>query len=65
MEWLVSWFVHSIDLSIFLTQFVQFSIGSYYDFDSSQAEDHKAIMADQLCGMWYLQASGITEPVSK
>lgn len=37
--------------------------GSYYDFDSSQAEDHKAIMADQLCGMWYLQASGITENI--
>lgn len=39
-------------------------LGSYYDFDTSGGEGSKAIMADQLCGLWYLQACGITEPVS-
>lgn len=34
----------------------------YYDFDSG-SPNSKSIMADQLCGIWYLQACGIIDEV--
>ncbi|XP_075215795.1 non-lysosomal glucosylceramidase [Lycorma delicatula] len=37
--------------------------GQYYDFDSSKASYSSTIMADQLCGLWYLRASGVKEEV--
>ncbi|VVC26259.1 Hypothetical protein CINCED_3A006003 [Cinara cedri] len=37
--------------------------GDYYDFDSSGNPHSKSIMADQLCGAWYLKCCGVTEEV--
>lgn len=37
--------------------------GLYYDFDSSKSSHSSTIMSDQLCGLWYLCASGVTEEV--
>ncbi|XP_037079979.1 non-lysosomal glucosylceramidase-like isoform X2 [Pollicipes pollicipes] len=37
--------------------------GSYYRFDSSASGHAQCIMADQLCGHWYLRSSDVTEPV--
>lgn len=31
--------------------------GKYYNFDCSSGENHISIMADQLCGIWYLKCS--------
>ncbi|XP_014239867.1 non-lysosomal glucosylceramidase isoform X2 [Cimex lectularius] len=33
--------------------------GSYYIYDSSNGEHSKSIMADQLCGLWYLHCCGL------
>lgn len=38
-------------------------LGSYYDFDSGGDFSSKSIMADQLCGIWYLQSCGVTDEV--
>ncbi|XP_015605113.1 non-lysosomal glucosylceramidase [Cephus cinctus] len=32
--------------------------GQYYNFDSSDSGHSKSIMSDQLCGHWFLRASG-------
>lgn len=37
--------------------------GSYYKFDSSSASKN-SIMADQLCGHWYLRSCGFDYDVS-
>jgi len=37
--------------------------GSYYDFDYSGTDHAKSIMSDQLCGLWYLLASGLPNQV--
>ncbi|XP_049963211.1 non-lysosomal glucosylceramidase [Schistocerca serialis cubense] len=37
--------------------------GEYYNFDASNSSQSKSIMADQLCGLWYLRACGVTEEV--
>ncbi|XP_057653442.1 non-lysosomal glucosylceramidase [Diorhabda carinulata] len=34
--------------------------GSYYNFDCSK-EQYKSIMADQLCGHWYLRCAGMKD----
>lgn len=44
--------------------YVRLILGNYYSFDSSCEESAKVIMADQLCGLWYLRACDINEPVS-
>ncbi|CAG9821274.1 unnamed protein product [Phaedon cochleariae] len=33
--------------------------GLYYEFDSSTTDQSQSIMADQLCGHWYLRCCGI------
>lgn len=38
-------------------------LGEYYDFDSSGQPHSKSIMADQLCGEWYLKCCGVNEEV--
>lgn len=45
-----------------LNQKLYLLIGMYYDFDSG-SPNSKSIMADQLCGIWYLQACGIIDEV--
>ncbi|XP_066991839.2 non-lysosomal glucosylceramidase isoform X2 [Anabrus simplex] len=37
--------------------------GEYYNFDSSSDTNSRSIMSDQLCGLWYLRACGVTEEV--
>ena len=37
--------------------------GQYYNFDNSKSKHCKAIMADQLCGQWFLQACGFDHEV--
>ncbi|XP_063225117.1 non-lysosomal glucosylceramidase isoform X3 [Bacillus rossius redtenbacheri] len=37
--------------------------GSYYNFDCSGTSRSNTIMADQLCGHWYLRASGVSDQV--
>lgn len=37
--------------------------GEYFDFDSSGQYHSKSIMADQLCGEWYLKCCGVNEEV--
>lgn len=37
--------------------------GEYYNFDSSKSEHKKCIMSDQLCGHWFLRASGFGHEV--
>lgn len=37
--------------------------GEYFDFDSSGQHHSKSIMADQLCGEWYLKCCGVNEEV--
>ncbi|XP_050440390.1 non-lysosomal glucosylceramidase isoform X2 [Adelges cooleyi] len=37
--------------------------GDYYNFDSSGQPHSKSIMADQLCGQWYLKCCGVEEEV--
>ncbi|XP_050524900.1 non-lysosomal glucosylceramidase isoform X2 [Daktulosphaira vitifoliae] len=37
--------------------------GDYYDFDSSGQYHSKSIMADQLCGQWYLKCCDVEEEV--
>lgn len=39
-------------------------LGEYYDFDSSGQYHSKSIMADQLCGQWYLKCCGVNEEVT-
>ncbi|KAK7867239.1 hypothetical protein R5R35_000233 [Gryllus longicercus] len=37
--------------------------GEYYNFDSASNPGAHTIMADQLCGLWYLRASGVQNEV--
>lgn len=37
--------------------------GKYYIFDSSGAAHSTSVMADQLCGIWYLRACNVDEEV--
>ncbi|XP_073994455.1 non-lysosomal glucosylceramidase isoform X2 [Rhodnius prolixus] len=37
--------------------------GNYFKFDSSTSEHSKSIMADQLCGLWYLHCCQIKDEV--
>ncbi|KAF0300940.1 Non-lysosomal glucosylceramidase [Amphibalanus amphitrite] len=37
--------------------------GSYYKFDTSPGDNGGCIMADQLCGYWYLRSAGVTDQV--
>ncbi|XP_046661993.1 non-lysosomal glucosylceramidase isoform X2 [Homalodisca vitripennis] len=37
--------------------------GQYYNFDSAQRPHSTSVMADQLCGLWYLHACSITDEV--
>lgn len=37
--------------------------GQYYNFDCSRSRHETSVMADQLSGLWYLRASGVTEEV--
>lgn len=39
--------------------------GEYYNFDSSDQYHSKSIMADQLCGQWYLKCCGVNEEVTR
>lgn len=37
--------------------------GEYYNFDCAKNSGASTIMADQLCGLWYLRASGVKTEV--
>nr|XP_018906932.1 PREDICTED: non-lysosomal glucosylceramidase [Bemisia tabaci] len=37
--------------------------GQYYNFDCSSGPGHQSVMADQLCGLWYLRASGVKDEI--
>lgn len=39
-------------------------VGQYYKFDASRNRWSDSIMADQLCGHWYLRACGFNYEVS-
>lgn len=38
--------------------------GKFYKFDCGSTKHGEIIMADQLCGYWYLRCSGVTNWVS-
>lgn len=37
--------------------------GHYFNFDSSEASHSNSIMADQLCGLWYLHSCKVSDEV--
>src|SRR5690349_3092622 len=38
-------------------------IGEYYKFDESTSGCHDSVMADQLCGIWYLGTCRLTDAI--